>query len=109
MQRACDWLVDRHTRGRLDPQVRAALRVGAYQLGWTRIPPHAAVSATVDVVRGPGRVLVNAVLRRVAGRAGRRSGRLAGPATELSYPDWIVARLAQDLGPEPARGRPRRP
>ncbi len=56
MQRACDWLAGRHTRGRLDPQVRAALRVGAYQLGWTRIPPHAAVSATVDVVRGPGRL-----------------------------------------------------
>ena len=38
MQRACDWLTGRHTRGRLDPQIRAALRVGAYQLGWTRVP-----------------------------------------------------------------------
>ncbi len=25
------------------------------------------------------------------------------PATELSYPDWIVARLARDLGPASAR------
>ena len=79
MQRACDWLVDRHTRGRSDHEVRAALRLGAYQLGWTRIPPHAAVSATVDAVRGPGRSVVNAVLRRVADRAGGRAGCLARP------------------------------
>jgi 16S rRNA (cytosine967-C5)-methyltransferase len=103
MQRACDWLTGRHTRGRLDPQIRAALRVGAYQLGWTRIPPHAAVSATVDVVRGPGRSVVNAVLRRVATDLGRGPVAWPDPATELSYPDWIVARLARDLGPSSAR------
>ena len=68
MRRACDWLVDRHVRGRTDPEVRAALRLGAYQLAWMRVPPHAAVSATVDEVRGPGRTMVNAVLRRVAAR-----------------------------------------
>ncbi len=103
MQRACDWLTRRHTRGRLDPQVRAALRLGAYQLGWTRIPPHAAVSATVEVVRGPGRSVVNAVLRRVATELGRGPVAWPDPATELSYPDWIVARLSRDLGPESAR------
>ena len=83
--------------------MRAALRVGAYQLGWTRIPPHAAVSATVDVVRGPGRSVVNAVLRRVATDLGRGPVAWPDPATELSYPDWIVARLARDLGPASAR------
>ncbi len=103
MRRACDWLVDRHTRGRLDAQVRAALRVGAYQLGWTRIPPHAAVSATVDVVHGPGRSVVNAVLRRVASALADGPVVWPDPATELSYPDWIVARLARDLGPAAAR------
>ena len=103
MQRACDWLTGRHTRGRLDPQVRAALRVGAYQLGWTRIPAHAAVSATVDVVRGAGRSVVNAVLRRVATDLSRGPVAWPDPATELSYPDWIVARLAKDLGPTSAR------
>jgi 16S rRNA (cytosine967-C5)-methyltransferase len=66
MQRACDWLVGRYTRARVDEEVRAALRLGAYQLGWTRIPSHAAVSATVSEVRGPGRSVVNAVLRKVA-------------------------------------------
>jgi 16S rRNA (cytosine967-C5)-methyltransferase len=103
MQRACDWLTGRHTRSRLDPQVRAALRVGTYQLGWTRIPPHAAVSATVEVVRGPGRSVVNAVLRRVAAELARGPVAWPDPATELSYPDWIVARLSRDLGPKSAR------
>jgi 16S rRNA (cytosine967-C5)-methyltransferase len=102
MQRACDWLADRYTRGRVDDVVRAALRLGTYQLGWTRIPSHAAVSATVSEVRGPGRSVVNAVLRRVADEIDR--GLVAWPdaATELSYPDWIVARLRSDLGAEAA-------
>jgi 16S rRNA (cytosine967-C5)-methyltransferase len=103
MRRACDWLIDRHVRGRTDPQVRAALRLGTYQLVWLRVPTHAAVSATVEEVTGPGRSLVNAVLRKVATEADRGPVRWPDPATELSYPDWIVARLASDLGPERAR------
>jgi 16S rRNA (cytosine967-C5)-methyltransferase len=103
MQRACDWLTGRHVRGQIDEEVRAGLRVGAYQMGWTRIPAHAAVSATVDEIRGRGRSLVNAVLRRVANDI--EKGLVIWPdlATELSYPDWIVDRLVNDLGAEPAR------
>ena len=119
MRRACDWLTDRHTRGPIDSEVRAALRVGAYQIAWTRIPPHAAVSATVDEVRGRGRSVVNAVLRRVASEVS--AGLIAWPdrATQLSYPDWIVDQLGRDLGrdrawaalgamnePAPATARP---
>jgi 16S rRNA (cytosine967-C5)-methyltransferase len=102
-RRSCDWLVDRHTRGRTDQEIRAALRLGAYQLGWTRIPAHAAVSATVAAVRGPGRSVVNAVLRRVA--ADLAAGPVAWPdaATEWSYPDWIVDRLLSELGPTAGR------
>jgi len=103
MQRACDWLVDRHLRRTLEPEVRAALRLGAYQLGWMRIPRHAAVAATVDEVAGPARSLVNAVLRRLADDVERGPVRWPDPATALSYPDWIVTRLAADLGPERAR------
>ncbi len=102
MQRACDWLVDRHARGRVDPDIRSALRLGAYQLGWTRIPSHAAVSATVAEVRGPGRSMVNAVLRRVAADVERGVVTWPNRATELSYPDWIVERLSADLGREAA-------
>ena len=50
---------------KLDPPVRAALRLGAYQLGYTDVPPHAAVNETVELVR-------SARLER-AGRALRAS------------------------------------
>ncbi|MGH9063362.1 MAG: transcription antitermination factor NusB, partial [Acidimicrobiales bacterium] len=101
MRRACDWLVDAHLhRPVVDPAVRAALRLGAYQLAFTRVPRHAAVSATVEEVSGPARGLVNAVLRRVADGLPPAWPELA---TELSYPSWVVSRLEADLGKERAR------
>ncbi|MYJ69850.1 MAG: transcription antitermination protein NusB, partial [Gemmatimonadetes bacterium] len=57
--------------GELDPEVRAVLRMGAYQiLEMDAVPAYAAVSESVALVKGgAGRAaagLVNAVLRRVA-------------------------------------------
>ena len=56
--------------GQVDAAVLDALRLGAHQLLAMRVPAHAAVSATVDVVRadvGQGAAgFANAVLRRVA-------------------------------------------
>ena len=103
MQRACDWVANRFVRGAVDAQVRAAIRMGVYQLIWTRVPPHAAVAATVEEVDGPGRSVVNAVLRRCAELVEKEAVVWPDPATELSYPDWIVAKLAKDLGPTSAR------
>ena len=45
---------------------RAALRLGAYQLVYLRVPAHAAVSETVALAGPRHRGFVNAVLRRVA-------------------------------------------
>ena len=97
MRRACDWLVDRRLRRPVEPAVRAALRLGAYQLAFLGTPPHAAVSATVAEVAGPARGLVNAVLRRVAGDVAEG---LVWPSepVRLSYPDWIVEELSASLG-----------
>ena len=94
MRRACDWLVGRFVDRPLDPDVRAALRLGAYQLHFLGTPPHAAVSATVDAAPKRARGLVNAVLRKVA------NAPITWPdvATRLSYPDWIVDVLLADLG-----------
>ena len=94
MMRACDFLVNRFVLSKIEPQVRAALRIGAYQLHYLDTPPHAAVSATVGAVKGPGRKVVNAVLRRVA----QSPVQWPDAATRLSYPAWIVDRLAADLG-----------
>lgn len=104
MRRACDFLVDGFLRGPAEDSVRAALRLGAYQLHWMALPPHAVVSTTVECAPRRARGLVNAVLRRVADSGAAGNG-VAWPdlGTELSYPDWIVARLAADLGAEEAR------
>jgi len=101
MRRACEHLVARHRRGGVSPRVAAALRLGAYQLAFAGVAPHAAVSATVGASPKPARGLVNAVLRRVADDvdAGVDWG---DEATRLSYPDWVVQALARRLGPEQA-------
>lgn len=98
-RRACDFLVDRFLSSTPPAVPRWALRVGAYQLQYTDVPDHAAVSATVAAVPTRYRGLVNAVLRKVA-----KSSDPLWPdeATRLSYPDWIVARLTADLGHEDA-------
>ncbi len=94
MRRACDWLVDRHLERTVEVRVRSALRVGAYQLAFLDTPAHAAVDATVQASPARARGLVNAVLRRVADSPHE----WPDDATRLSYPDWLVARLAGDLG-----------
>jgi len=101
MRRACDHLVERHRRGGVTPRVAAALRLGAYQLAFAGVAPHAAVSATVGSAPKAGRGLVNAVLRRVADDVAAGI-RWPDPATELSYPDWIVEALGRRLGPAAA-------
>jgi 16S rRNA (cytosine967-C5)-methyltransferase len=96
---------------RLDPPVRAALRLGLYQLLFLdRVPAYAAVDASVRLARTAGRGaagLVNAVLRRAAA-AGPAGLPLPDPATdpierlavEWSHPRWLVERWAAELGPE---------
>ncbi len=94
MKRACDFLVDRFVLSEVEPQVRAALRIGAYQLHFLEMPHHAALDATVGAVKGPGRGLVNAVLRRVA------TSPIEWPSdgVRMSYPDWMIKLLRADLG-----------
>ncbi|MEE6281060.1 RsmB/NOP family class I SAM-dependent RNA methyltransferase [Georgenia sunbinii] len=115
-----DAIIERCTRGRslaeVDPPLLDLLRLGCHQLLATRVPPHAAVSQTVDLVRtrlGQGAAgFANAVLRAVGRRdqdawlaeitAGATDdvGRLA--AAE-SHPTWIVRALRASLA---AAGRP---
>jgi 16S rRNA (cytosine967-C5)-methyltransferase len=99
-RRACDWFVDRFALGDLDPQVRAALRLGTFQLRVLGTPAHAAVSATVDTVPRRARGLVNAVLRKVA----EADDAWPSEAVRLSYPDWVLDRLTADLGANDASG-----
>jgi 16S rRNA (cytosine967-C5)-methyltransferase len=110
-------LLDHHlehlTRGgwdRLPGPIRAALRIGAYQiLVLTRIPVSAAVHESVELAKRyghPGTAgLANAVLRRLA--AGERAllpdraADLAGYlAIAHSHPRWLVDRWLSRYGEE---------
>ena len=69
-----DAAIEPHLRRGLEatpPEALAVLRLGTYQLLFTRIPSYAAVSSTVDLTAGRQRGFVNAVLRRIE-RAGLR-------------------------------------
>jgi 16S rRNA (cytosine967-C5)-methyltransferase len=98
---------------KLDPPVRTALRLGAYQLGFAEgIPRHAAVNETVELVRGAGLEravpFTNAVMRRLADGirpllATLPEGTPAEAALKHSYPDWIGELWWEELGPDDAR------
>src|SRR4051794_13079255 len=96
MRRACDFLVDRFLLRPVTADVRRILRLGAYQLQFADVAPHAAVGETVTLAPVKVRGLVNAVLRRVADTPVE----WPDTATRLSYPDWIVERVTTDLGEE---------
>lgn len=103
------------TKPRLQPEVRDVLRLGAHQLLSMRVPDHAAISTSVDLVRasvgqGPAG-LVNAVLRKISRRdldgwvadvAPDRTTDLRGHlAVARSHPRWVVDALAEALTDAP--------
>ncbi len=98
MRRACAFLVDRFVLKTPPPELGTLLRLGAYQLAFAGVAPHAAVNATVELAPKRSRGFLNAVLRRVAAQP------VVWPdePTRLSYPDWIVARLSAELGADDA-------
>ncbi|WP_240934621.1 transcription antitermination factor NusB, partial [Cellulomonas sp. IC4_254] len=102
------------TLDQVDPPVLDALRLGAHQLLGMRVPPHAAVSETVGLVReqvgaGPAQ-FVNAVLRAVSREPLdvwlERIGDAADPGgTDAvarlsavdSHPAWVTRALREAL------------
>ncbi len=99
--------------GRIDAELRAPLRVAAYQLLFLdRVPSYAVVSEAVDEARRRSRRsagFANAVLRRIgrAPRLGEWPVDLRDPverlAVETSHPRFLVERWTRALGEERAR------
>jgi len=87
---------------KLDPPVRAVLRLGSYELGFMQTPRHAAVNEAVELVRSArlerAVAFTNAVLRRVADGIGPLLESLPEGALKLSYPDWVEQVWTRDLG-----------
>ena len=88
---------------KLDPDVRALMLVGLFQLLHGATPEHAAVSETVEAARALGRPraagLVNAILRRfqreretIVSRAHRMR------AARLAHPEWMLDAIERDWG-----------
>jgi 16S rRNA (cytosine967-C5)-methyltransferase len=97
---------------KLDPPVRAALRLGAYQLAYMgSVPVHAAANESVELVRAAGReravAFTNAVMRRLAEGiepllAGLGDATPAEAALTHSYPDWVAEVWWREWGREDA-------
>src|SRR6266851_2369246 len=86
---------------KLDVEVLTALRMGAYQILFLdRVPRHAAVNESVELVKSAHKRsaagLVNAVLRKIE----RAPSDLDGSST---HPDWLVERWTRIYGSDAAR------
>lgn len=113
-----DRVVTSHLRARsaLEPLVRDALRIAAFEILYLDTPTQVAVSQGVELVRSASRRaagLGNAVLRRVAdedvaalGAARARVESDDFTAADLQrvggLPGWLAERAMADLGPEAA-------
>jgi len=92
---------------KLDAPVLAALRLGAYQLGFLGgVARYAAVNESVELVR-QARLeravpFTNAVLRRVGDGIERLLADLPEGPLKHSYPDWVWDVWRRDLGDESA-------
>jgi len=88
----------------MDAHVRVAIEMGAYQMRFLdRVPDHAAVSESVDLVKhakkNQASALVNAVLRRLP----PLPEKWGDEALEFSLPPWLWRRWVSRFGLEMAR------
>jgi 16S rRNA (cytosine967-C5)-methyltransferase len=97
---------------KVEPGLLDVLRLGCYQLLRTRIPPHAAVDSTVDLVRAEqgsrSTGFVNAVLRKVSELDEESWMQKLAPdpdtdpignlAMREAHPRWVVRAFADSLG-----------
>lgn len=82
---------------KVDPEVLAVLRIGAYQLRFMNgVPPHAAVSEAVELVnfarKRSAAGLVNTVLRHLPAAPGPTK------TARLCHPEWLARRWEAALG-----------
>lgn len=107
-----DEAIDRLARrpADIEPSVRDALRMGAYELLFARTPARAVVNESVEAVkslRPQAASLANALLRRLADESatfpwGDPVADSAAYARQTGHPLWLVKLLVRDLGAERA-------
>lgn len=118
-QAQLDFFIEQFSRrklNKLDREVVLALRLGLYQLHFlSRIPPHAAINESVNLVKLHKKYsatpMVNAVLRAVqrtskeelALRINTIADSLEKLSIETAHPQWLLRRWRKRLGDDEAR------
>ena len=105
-QAQLDWVVQQlsgRPAAKLDVPVLVALRMGIYQLRHLdRVPPHAAVDESVELVKRARKRsaagFVNAVLRK----AGKFAGEWPSRSVAFSMPEWLLGSWERQWGREAA-------
>ena len=93
-----DFVIDAFAKSKIEPEIRDILRLGALQLLFMRVAPHAAVGETVALVPLRARGFVNAILRKISKGAPEPSDL----ATRTSHPQWLIDRWTRFYGAERA-------
>jgi 16S rRNA (cytosine967-C5)-methyltransferase len=93
-----DFVIDAFAKGAIEPEIRDILRLGALQLLFMRVAPHAAVGETVALVPLRARGFVNAILRKIS----KGSPEPADVATRTAHPQWLIDRWTSFYGADRA-------
>jgi 16S rRNA (cytosine967-C5)-methyltransferase len=93
-----DFVIDAFAKGTIEPEIRDILRLGALQLLFMRVAPHAAVGETVALVPLRARGFVNAILRKIS----KGAPEPADVATRTAHPQWLIDRWTRFYGAERA-------
>jgi len=93
-----DFAIDAFAKSAIEPEIRDILRLGALQLLFMRVAPHAAVGETVALVPLRARGFVNAVLRKIS----KSAPEPADVATRTAHPQWLIDRWTRFYGADRA-------
>jgi 16S rRNA (cytosine967-C5)-methyltransferase len=93
-----DFVIDAFSTSKIEPEIRDILRLGALQLLFMRVAPHAAVGETVALVPLRARGFVNAILRKISKGAPEPQD----VATRTAHPQWLIDRWTRFYGADRA-------
>jgi len=93
-----DFVIDVFAKGAIEPEIRDILRLGAVQLLFMHVAPHAAVGETVALAPLRARGFVNAILRKIS----KGAPEPPDVATRTAHPQWLIDRWTNFYGAERA-------
>jgi 16S rRNA (cytosine967-C5)-methyltransferase len=93
-----DFVIDAFSKSKIEPEIRDILRLGAVQLLFMRVAPHAAVGETVALAPLRARGFVNAILRKIS----KGAPEPPDVAARTAHPQWLIDRWTRFYGAERA-------